>query len=97
MRWIAIFTDTPEMLAVRTRHQGPHLEYLDRHRAEIVLAGGCRLEPESAFMGGLWILEVIDRARAVALIEGDPYFIHGVRRYELRTWGKAFPERQVLL
>ena len=48
-------------------------------------------------MGGLWILEVIDRARAVALIEGDPYFIHGVRRYELRTWGKAFPERQVLL
>ena len=97
MRWIAIFTDTPEMLKVRAQHERAHIEYLDSHQQEIVLAGGCRLSPDSAYMGGLWILEVVDRARAVQLVEQDPYFIHGARRYELRTWGKAFPERQVLL
>ena len=96
-RWIAIFTDTPSMLEVRAQYGLKHVEYLDQYRDEIILAGGCRLSPESDYMGGLWILEVKDRARAVELVEQDPYFIRGARHYELRTWGKAFPERQVTL
>ena len=35
--------------------------------AQIVLAGGCRHEEGGDYMGGLWVLEVPDRARAVAL------------------------------
>jgi uncharacterized protein YciI len=97
MRWIAVFTDTPAMLQVRTELAEAHLAYLDRHASEIVLAGGCRHSPESDYVGGLWVLEVADRARAVELVEQDPYFLSGARRYELRTWGKAFPERRVSL
>ena len=97
MRWIAIFTDTPAMLAVRAQYGQAHLDYLAQHKPEIVLAGGCRHAPESDYIGGLWVLEVPNRARAVALVEQDPYFIHGARAYELRTWGKAFEDEQVLL
>lgn len=49
------------------------------------------------FVGGLWVLEVSSRARALALIEADPYVASGLRRWQLRTWGKAFAERQVVL
>ena len=45
MRWVAIFEDTPAMLAVRAEREPLHLEYLSRHRTEIVLAGGCRPAP----------------------------------------------------
>lgn len=97
MRWIAIFTDTPAMLAVRAQWGDAHLAYLDQCRDEIVLAGGCRHSPEGDYIGGLWILEVPDRARAVQLVEQDPYFVHGARQYALRTWGKAFADRLVQL
>lgn len=43
------------------------------------------------------MLEVPDRARAVALIEQDPYYRSGARQYVLRTWGKAFEEDRVVL
>jgi uncharacterized protein YciI len=38
MRWIAIFTDTPTMLAVRAQQGQAHLDFLARHKAEIVLS-----------------------------------------------------------
>lgn len=97
MRWVAIFTDTPAMLAVRVQWGQAHLNYLEKHEHEIVLAGGCRHEEGGNYIGGLWVLEVPNRERAVELIEQDPYFVHGARQYELRTWGKAFEDRQVLL
>lgn len=97
MRWVAIFTDTPAMLAVRAQWGQAHLDYLAQHLDAIVLAGGCRHEEGGDYIGGLWVLEVPSRARAVELIEQDPYFVHGARQYTLRTWGKAFEDRQVLL
>ena len=97
MRWVAIFEDTPAMLAVRAEREPLHLEYLSRHRTEIVLAGGCRPAPGEAFVGGLWVLEVPSRERAVELIEADPYYEPAYRSYTLLTWGKAFPEGSVSL
>ena len=97
MRWIAIFDDTPEMLVVRREREHLHLSYLRDHADEILIAGGCRNEPETPFIGGLWILEVASRARAVTLIENDPYFVPSFRNYKLRTWGKAFPDLKITL
>ena len=97
MRWIAIFTDTPDMLAVRAQQGQAHLDFLAQHKAEIVLAGCCRSDAGGDYVGGLWVLEVPDRARAVALIEQDPYYLSGARQYVLRTWGKAFEEDRVVL
>lgn len=81
MRWVAIFTDTPAMLAVRAQWNPAHLDYLAQHDDEIVLAGGCRHEDGGDYIGGLWVLEVPNRARAVELIERDPYFVQGARHF----------------
>jgi uncharacterized protein YciI len=74
-----------------------HLAYLREHQDEILAAGGCREAPGADFVGGLWVLDVPDRARAVELIERDPYYEPSCRSYRLLTWGKALPEREVAL
>jgi hypothetical protein len=97
VRWVAIFEDSEELLQVRKAHEPAHLEYLAANESEIVLAGGLRNVPAGSFVGGLWVLEVPSRERAVELVERDPYHVHGVRSYRLHVWGKAFPEKQVVL
>lgn len=97
MRWIAFFTDTPEMLEVRKERQELHSDYLRQHEAEIPIAGGCRENPSGSFVGGLWVLEVSSRERAIELIENDPYYEPAFRSYRLLTWGKAFAEKAVVL
>jgi uncharacterized protein YciI len=97
MRWIVFFSDTPEMLEVRKERETLHLDYLRQHETEILIAGGCREAPGSAFVGGLWVLEVASREHAVALIEADPYFEPAFRSYRLLTWGKAFAEKKIQL
>ena len=97
MRWGAIFEDTSAMLDVRQARESLHFAFLREHRAEIILAGGCRASPAGDFVGGLWVLEVPSRERAVELIEADPYFVPECRSYKLLTWGKAFPALTVTL
>jgi uncharacterized protein YciI len=97
MRWIAFFTDTPDMMEIRKERQDVHLEYLKTNASEILIAGGCREAPDAAYIGGLWILEVATKERAIALIENDPYFIPSYRTYQLLIWGKAFAEKFVVL
>jgi uncharacterized protein YciI len=97
MRWIAFFTDTPDMMEIRKERQDVHLEYLKTNASEILIAGGCREAPDAAYIGGLWILEVATKERAIALIENDPYFVPSYRTYQLLIWGKAFAEKFVVL
>lgn len=97
MRWVAIFQDKPTMLAIRSERSAQHLAYLRRHEHEILIAGGLRDVPDSAYVGGLWVMEVATRERAVALIEGDPYFVPACRSYQLFSWGKAFADKAVVL
>jgi uncharacterized protein len=97
MRWIALFEDTADMLHVRRSHEAAHLEYLATFEREILIAGGLRDVPGGPFVGGLWVMEVLSRDRAIQLVERDPYFIHGGRRYRLAVWGKALANKTVLL
>ena len=94
-RWVAIFDDEPGMLEVRREREPLHLAYLDLYKAEIQMAGGLREAPGADFVGGLWVLDVVSRERAVELIENDPYFVPSLRRYRLLAWGTAFPGRVV--
>jgi len=64
---------------------------------EIMSVGGSREAPGEAYVGGLWVLEVATRERAVALIEGNPYYESTLRSYKLRTWGKALADKSALL
>jgi uncharacterized protein len=88
-RWVALFDDEPGMMDIRREREPLHLAYLDRHATEIQMAGGLREAPGAAFVGGLWVLEVSTRERAIELIENDPYCVPPLRRYRLLTWGKA--------
>ncbi|MES2945862.1 MAG: YciI family protein [Pseudomonadota bacterium] len=97
MRWIAIFTDTPEMLDIRREREHLHLAYLQANDSEILIAGGCREAPGAVFVGGLWVLSVDSRERAVELIENDPYYVPSCRSYQLLIWGKAFADKMVVL
>ena len=97
MRWVVIFEEGPEMVAVRQALGHAHLAFLERHRAEIPMAGGLRNEPGGPFVGGLWVFEVASRQRAVELIESDPYFKSNPRSYRLLSWGKALPQFQTLM
>jgi hypothetical protein len=42
VRWIAIFSDRPDMLVIRKARGDQHLAYLRAHTDEILIAGGCR-------------------------------------------------------
>lgn len=97
MRLVAIFDDTPPMAAIRARLEPVHIEYLRAHSSEILIGGGLRDVPGGAYVGGLWVLEVESKARAVRLVEDDPYFQAERRPYRLLVWGKAVPELPALL
>lgn len=97
MRFVAIFEDTAPMAAVRSRLEPAHFENLRTNVREILLAGGLREAPGAAFVGGLWVLEVASRERAVQLVEEDPYYQTERRPYKLLVWGKALPDIKVVL
>jgi uncharacterized protein YciI len=97
MRWVAIFEDDLGMLEVRKKFGQAHLDYLATNENEILIGGGLRNGPGESFAGGLWVMEVVNRERAVELIESDPYFVSALRRYKLFTWGKAFENKVVHL
>jgi len=97
MRMVVIFEDTPAMAEVRRRLEPQHLAYLRANLAEIRLGGGLRELDSPVFVGGLWVLEVESRERAVQLIENDPYFIAEPRPYRLLLWGKPLRDVEVVL
>jgi uncharacterized protein YciI len=79
MRWVAIFTDRQDSGDIRTAHMADHLDYLERNKGVIVIAGPIRPEPDAAPAGGLWIIEGETRADVEALIAQDPFKVHGLR------------------
>jgi len=97
MRWVAVFEDDLGMLEVRKARGQAHLDYLSLNEKEILIGGGLRNGPGESFVGGLWVMEVASRERAVELIENDPYYVPALRRYKLFTWGKVFEDKVVPL
>ena len=97
MRWVVVFEDSPQMLAVREKHGKAHMTYLKAHQDEILLARGLRTAESSPYCGGLWVMSPMTKDRVVELVEADPYLIHGMRSYKILWWGKAFEEISVTL
>lgn len=97
MRFVVIFEDGPEMQSVRVAHEPAHLQFLEAHRDEIPMAGGLRNDHNEPYVGGLWIFEVASKARAIELIESDPYHRALPRAYRLLAWGQALPQYKVLM
>ena len=90
MYWLAHFEDHPDRLQLRADLFDAHVDYLARHAAQIILAGGVRTDEDAAWSGGVWIIAAMDRAAAAALCETDPFYAGGLRKsYTISQWGRA--------
>lgn len=85
-RWVCVFDDSPEMLAIRSERRAQHHDFLRRHASRIRQAGALLPQPDAPPSGALWLLDVETRDAAVALIEQDPYFDPKYRQYRLFEW-----------
>ena len=65
-----------------------HLEYMiDLEKRGHVFASGPLADGEGPPTGaGLTVLRATDAAQARALAEGDPFFVNGLRTFELKEW-----------
>jgi uncharacterized protein YciI len=53
MRFAVIFEEGPEIVPVRANCEPTHLDYLEKYRDEIVMAGSLRNEHDGPFVGGI--------------------------------------------
>ena len=65
-----------------------HLEYMIRlEKRGVVFASGPLSDGEGPPSGqGLTVLRAASAAEARALVEGDPFFVNGLRTFELKEW-----------
>ena len=91
-RWAVMFSDKPEMAALRAARGEAHLEFLRARRDRILFAGALRDEPGGAFLGGLWIVEAQSRDEIMAMLADDPFYDPQLRSVSIAHWGRAFPE-----
>jgi len=76
MLYAVLLSDNPGKADIRPRLMPAHLEFLERHRAEIRAAGPL-MEPDGRGAGGLWLVEAPDAVAITALVELDPLLAHG--------------------
>jgi uncharacterized protein YciI len=69
-------------------HLPAHLEYMiTNEKRGIVFASGPLSEADGSQKGrGLTVLRAASAAEACAIAEQDPFFVHGIRSFELREW-----------
>jgi len=98
MLFAVLFTDNPDRGSVRASHLQAHLEWLERNKEVIPVAGSLRSEPEAVPQGGLWIAEAQSKAQLEELLKSDPFFVSGLRQsYQILHWSKANPTRKVAI
>jgi len=68
-----------------------HLKKLDEQN-RLVISG-----PFVDYPGGLVTIRASNKEEAVAIAEKDPFFVHGVRSFEVRTLEVANRENNYLL
>jgi len=65
-----------------------HLDYMiDLEKRGVIFASGPLAGPEQPPQGeGLTVLRAANAEEARAIAEGDPFFINGLRTFELKEW-----------
>ena len=92
MLYAVLLSDNPGKTDIRPRLMPAHLEFLERHRAEIRAAGPL-IEPDGRGAGGLWLVEAEDPAAVTTLVELDPFWPTGLRQsVHILEWRQVFAE-----
>jgi uncharacterized protein len=98
MLFAMMFTDKADHAELRGKNLQAHIEWLDKHREIILIAGSLRADPADNPKGGLWIAEADSREQLLELLKTDPFYISGLRQsFEIFHWSKANSEREVLI
>lgn len=97
-RWVVIFKDTQEMLAVRSTKglRDAHVQYAKDH-PELLIGGGLKPGPGEDFCGALWVVEAESKTEVEALVRNDPFYVAEFRAFEIFTWGKLLEDQTAVL
>ena len=97
-RWVVIFSDAPEMLAVRAdqTRRDAHVDYVRAH-PELIIGGGLKPAPNEDFNGALWVVEAPTRSDVETLIKNDPFYFPEWRSYNIHVWGKILEDQTAVL
>ena len=96
MLYVVLLTDKAGNGDVRPRLMPAHLDFLERHRAEIRAAGPL-LETDGRGAGGLWLVEADSEVAVTQLVERDPFWPAGLREsVRVLRWRQVFAEGKAL-
>lgn len=86
-----VYAEQPERLPERATHMTDHLAFLADHSDQVVAAGALRPSSDATPLGGIWILNVENKAAAETLYKDDPFWKAGLRKsVQVSHWAKAF-------
>lgn len=98
MLFIARFEDNPDALDVRREQTENHMAFLARHSESVLAAGPLREAPDGPPVGALWLVEAPSHAAAMAMLDEDPFWIHGLRSgRSVLHWTKTVPDHTVTI
>ncbi len=93
-----LLTDKPNHAALRAAQLQAHIAWVEHHKAQVLVAGSLRNDPADVPHGGLWVVEAPSKAAVHALMQTDPFFVHGLRaRIDVWHWSKALEHHQSLV
>jgi uncharacterized protein YciI len=72
MLFAVTIEDKPGMAATRRAVRAAHLDWLERHREMLVIAGPI-MDPQGQSIGSVRVVDAPDRAAVEALTAGDPF------------------------
>jgi hypothetical protein len=68
--------DAPASSGPREQHMREHLAHIERNLGRYVVAGPA-IDADGRIDGSILVIDAADEADARALIESDPYWLHG--------------------
>ncbi len=93
--FVAMIYDDRSRWRVRKEQMRAHLDYLEREKDRILVAGTLRDDPNERPKGAMWIIEAPDKEEAESVCKSDPFFTGGLRKsISVQYWSKAFPDRK---
>lgn len=83
--------DKPGQQQLRQQLRAAHLEFLDSHVGQLIACGAKLNDDGSDAGGGVYIIDVDDRAQAERFIEADPFHAGGLfHEVRITRWRKAY-------
>lgn len=84
--------DKPNSLDLRMANRPTHLEYLNSHLAQIIIAGPLLDDAGEKPVGSLLVMEFTDKDAAESFAAGDPYAKAGLfQSVSIRPYRKVLP------